>query len=216
MSENNDRSQPVFSPVGERGPIGDTGEKGDAGKSGSTGQQGDDGDRGRPGLHGSPGIQGERGPEGPVVVVGRSRTSQTFNAISIFLFILSLVLSQLFAWNLVRTLQNQVDDYARGTIINREEEACQTLYRNDLNTTIGQALAATNDLLISAAGRPAAISEEERIAAAEENNELALILAERNQPLLNAVDALLSYQSMDPPPLICPHPDSVQDPIIQD
>jgi hypothetical protein len=161
---------------------------------------------------GPTGLSGPPGPRGPVIIYKRSKTAQVLFGLAFMLFFLSLVMSQIFAWNEVAALRRRVNQVVRDSRQEQTEEDCLTLYRNDLTTATAEAIAANNNLWVSVAGRPPALTDEERVAQAEENARLGEILAQSNKPLQDAVDAIRIYIHTEPKPEMCPHPMSAQVP----
>lgn len=107
------------------------------------------------------------------------------------LLIIFLMLSQIFAWGRVNALER------RGS-----QTDCLALYRNDVSTAIGMALAANNKLWVAAAVRDPNLTDEQRAA---DNQRLGHELEAANAPLVAATQALDAYDSMNPKPEQCPH-----------
>ena len=105
---------------------------------------------------------------------------------------------------LAHTLNNLSEDRAT----EQAAEDCQTFYRNEVTSALGQAVAALNSLIVAATAQPPALNDQERIERAEENEKLGQELDALTKPLLDAVDALNNYNAINPPPRTCPHPDS--------
>lgn len=164
----------------------------------------------RRGHSGSPGLSGPPGPPGPpgeIVVRQKSKTAQLLVGMGVFLFAVSLMMAQVFAWKEVGALRNRVDQFAQAAIEDEAQNSCLALYRNDVSVAMGTALAANNALWISVAVRPVNQTDEERQA---DNTRLGKILEASNQPLINATMALAKYDMIDPPPMLCPHPSAVE------
>jgi hypothetical protein len=121
-------------------------------------------------------------------------------AVSVVVF---LYMSQLFAWGEVQALRRRVNQVVQDSRLEQLTEDCLSLYRNDVSTSIGLALAANNNMWVSAATRDPNLSDEERIA---QNQALGQLLHESNLPLEKAVAALAEYERLDPEPKVCPHP----------
>lgn len=162
--------------------------------------------RGREGKTGISGPPGPPGPPGRFVISQKSRTVQVLIGCAAFMFALSLLLSQAFAWLEVGALRNRIDQLVEQALGVEAQNDCLALYRNDVSVATGVALAANNALWVSVAIRPINQTPEEEAA---DNARLGKILEESNQPLIDATRALAEYDRIDPPPNECPHPNAV-------
>lgn len=126
--------------------------------------------------------------------------------------VIFLTLSQLFAWGRVNVLADRVVEL-RSQLESRGTKAdCLSLYRNDVTTAIGVALAANNDLFIAVATRPPAGDTPEEITAqAAFLKTLGEQLEAANTPLEEASAALSAYDALNPKPLVCPHPSAADE-----
>lgn len=132
--------------------------------------------------------------------------ARLFIALSIFLLLVFVTLSQMFAWGRVNVLSDRVVTLRQQLEIRSSKSDCLALYRNDVSTALGEALAANNRLWVSVATRPFAPDQQSQEAQAADNRRLGSILDEANTPLVDATAALAAYDAMDPKPDICPHP----------
>lgn len=128
--------------------------------------------------------------------------------VGVVLVIIFLSMSQIFAWGRVRSLEQNYNNLEEITALNRSKSECLALYRNDVITALGLAVAANNKLFVALSARPPSLTDEERIANAAENARLGEELAESNAPLVAASNALIVYDKIDPPPEVCPHPNT--------
>lgn len=127
-------------------------------------------------------------------------------AATIFLLVVFVTASQLFAWERVNVLSDRVVQLRQQAEARNTKADCLALYRNDVSTALGQALAANNNLWVSVATRPFAATPEAQAAQAADNAKLGEVLSKANSPLVAAASALSDYDALDPKPDVCPHP----------
>lgn len=129
---------------------------------------------------------------------------RTLFAIACLLGAIFLTLSQTFAWGRVNALSERVVQLRTQLEQRGSKSDCLALYRNDVSTALGVAVAANNNLLYSLAIRDPNLTPEEQ---AQDNKRLGDKLKVATEPLINASKALSDYDALDPKPDICPHPD---------
>lgn len=172
----------------------------------SRGVKGERGFIGSEGIAGRPGPPGPPGPPGALKVVENDSRPKLLAALGLFLMGVAFLLSQIFSWGEVNALRERVNQFAATALVTSAKQNCLALYRNDVSTSLGEALAANNALWVSVAVRDPNQSPDQLAA---DNVRLGRELEEANTPLIAAVQALDAYDKTDPPPNECPHPVAV-------
>lgn len=130
--------------------------------------------------------------------------------IAIIILVSYVMISQIFAWTEVSRVRSDFGDLKELTVEDNAQDACEALYRNDVQTAIGLAVAANNNLFVAVTEMPQETPEEERVAAAA-LPALGEQLKEATQPLILASQALDKYTKMEPKPTQCMHPNADND-----
>lgn len=141
--------------------------------------------------------------DGPKQYYHRAVITRVIVAVTVLLLVIFITLSQIFAWGRVSVLNGEVARLRQQTDERAAKADCLALYRNDVTTALGVALAASNSLWVSVAVRDPNLTDEERAA---DNIRLGKALEESNAPLVAASEALIQYDALDPKPEVCPHP----------
>lgn len=136
----------------------------------------------------------------------RNRVVATVVAVCCIVFISTFFLTLVFSMQEVSQVRERLDQTVADRELDEDQEACRNLYVGDLIQALALSQIANNNMWITVAGRDAALSDEDIVAAAEENNRLGEELNASGQPLTATVEALEAYTAITPRPLECPHP----------